>query len=49
MSHNRNAPMGMLTLAQRADICRLYESGETNHALAKRFGVSKTTIGGTSR
>jgi hypothetical protein len=27
----------------------LHEPGETSHALAKRFGVRKTTIGGTSQ
>ena len=47
MSHNRNALMRALTPTQRAGICRLDESGESGHALAKRFGVSKTTIHNT--
>jgi transcriptional regulator of aromatic amino acid metabolism len=44
MFHGRNAPMRTALPAQRAGICGLYQSGESGHALAKRFGVSKTTI-----
>ena len=33
-----------LTPAERIDISRLYESGESGHALANRFGVNQATI-----